>query len=78
MPQITSMMMIVTMLLLLLLQVYLPSRGACPVAVLRALLPGSYPSAVGPVLELDAPHLQQQQLEAAVRECEDMFCPGEL
>jgi hypothetical protein len=57
--------------------VYLPSKGAQPVAVLRALLPAAYPSAVGPVLELDAAHLPQQQLEAAVQEMEAMFCPGE-
>jgi hypothetical protein len=70
------MLLLLFLLLLLPLQVYLPSRGACAVAVLRALLPSAYPSAVGPVLELDAPHVQQQQLEAAVRQMEDMFCPG--
>uniref|UniRef100_A0A383W0K8 RWD domain-containing protein n=1 Tax=Tetradesmus obliquus TaxID=3088 RepID=A0A383W0K8_TETOB len=59
-------------------KVYLPSKNATPLAVLRALLPAAYPSAVGPVLELDAPHLPQQQLVAAVAEMEAMFCPGDV
>ncbi|WIA39666.1 hypothetical protein OEZ86_005732 [Tetradesmus obliquus] len=59
-------------------KVYLPSKNASPLAVLRALLPAAYPSAVGPVLELDAPHLPQQQLVAAVAEMEAMFCPGDV
>jgi hypothetical protein len=59
-------------------QVYVPSREADDAAVLRVLLPASYPSVAGPVVELEAPQqlAGQQQLAAAVRHMESMFCPG--
>ena len=60
-----------------LMQVYLPNRCAETRAVLRVLLPDTYPSAVGPVMELEAPGISEQQLAAAVKHMEEMFCPGE-
>lgn len=60
----------------LLLQVYLPSRSCEHAAVLRVLLPPRYPSAAGPVMELEAEGIAEQQLAAAVQHMENMFCPG--
>ena len=60
----------------LVLQVFLPSKATEPHAVLRVLLPPNYPSAVGPVMELEAPDVAEQQLAAAVRHMEEMYTPG--
>eukprot|EP00878_Enallax_costatus_P008527 GHUV01008915.1.p1 GENE.GHUV01008915.1~~GHUV01008915.1.p1 ORF type:complete len:325 (+),score=92.08 GHUV01008915.1:304-1278(+) len=59
-------------------RVYLPSKDSSAVTVLRALLPAKYPSAAGPVLEVEAPHVPAKQLEAVVLEMEAMFVPGEV
>jgi hypothetical protein len=60
----------------LLLQVFLPNKTTEPHAVLRVLLPPNYPSAAGPVMELEAPGAADQQLAAAVRHMEEMYTPG--
>jgi len=59
------------------LQVYLPSKLE-QAAVLRVLCPPNYPSAAGPVMELEAAAIPAQQLAAAVKHMEDMYCPGGL
>lgn len=59
------------------MQAYLPSKAVEPHAVLRVLLPTNYPSASGPVMELQAAHVQEQQLAGAVKHMEDMYTPGE-
>lgn len=56
---------------------YLPSKAIEPHAVLRVLLPANYPSGSGPVMELEAAEVPEQQLAAAVKHMEDMYTPGE-
>lgn len=59
------------------MQVYLPSKSCELHVVLRVLLPPTYPSSAGPVMELEAAHVPEQRLAAAVKHMEDMFTPGE-
>eukprot|EP00879_Flechtneria_rotunda_P025762 GHRR01027407.1.p1 GENE.GHRR01027407.1~~GHRR01027407.1.p1 ORF type:complete len:239 (+),score=83.36 GHRR01027407.1:278-994(+) len=59
-------------------RVYLPSKAKGPVTVLQTFLPVSYPSAAGPVFEIEAPHVASHLLAAAVSEMEGMFSPGEV
>lgn len=48
-----------------------------PALVMRAYLPPDYPAVSPPVLELAAPHMAAEQLEAAVRRLEAAHKAGE-
>jgi hypothetical protein len=58
------------------LQMYFPSKASEQHAVLRVLLPPNYPSAAGPVMELEAGPTPQQNIADAVKHMEAMYCPG--
>jgi hypothetical protein len=55
---------------------YFPSKASEQHAVLRVLLPPNYPSAAGPVMELEAVPTPQQHIADAVKHMEAMFSPG--
>ena len=55
---------------------YLPDVHAQPKVVVRVHLPDEYPSTVPPVAEIEAPHLSDDVMQAALQQLEDLFVPG--
>eukprot|EP00775_Hariotina_reticulata_P011907 gene11907-12051_t len=43
----------------------------------KALLPTNYPAEAGPLLEIDAPHIPNEEVAAAAQDLEQLFCPDE-